>query len=55
VPEEIRSAAGAVIDGGELPGTASTVIDFTGREPKVLREGAAPSVDAIDRAFAALS
>ena len=55
VPEEIRSAAAAVVDGGELPGTASTVIDFTGAEPKVLREGAAPSVEAIDRAAAALS
>jgi L-threonylcarbamoyladenylate synthase len=55
VPEEIRSAAAAAIDGGKLPGTASTVIDFTGREPRVLREGAAPSQEAIDRAFAALS
>jgi L-threonylcarbamoyladenylate synthase len=49
VPEEIRSAAGAVLDGGKLPGTASTVIDFTGPEPKVLREGAAPSAEAIGR------
>ena len=55
VPQEIRSAAGAVLDGGELPGTASTVIDFTGPEPRVLREGAAPSIDAIDRVFPALS
>jgi L-threonylcarbamoyladenylate synthase len=55
VPEEIRSAAAVVLDGGELPGTASTVIDFTGAEPRVLREGAAPSIDAIDRVFAALS
>jgi tRNA threonylcarbamoyl adenosine modification protein (Sua5/YciO/YrdC/YwlC family) len=28
VPEEIREAADLVIDGGELPGTASTVIDL---------------------------
>lgn len=55
VPEEIRAAAAAVVDGGELPGTASTVIEFTGVEPKVLREGAAPSAEAIDRAVAALS
>jgi L-threonylcarbamoyladenylate synthase len=54
VPEEIRSAAGAVLDGGQLPGTASTVIDFTGPEPKVLREGAAPSADAIGRVLAGL-
>ena len=30
----------AALDGGELPGTPSTVIDFTGPEPVVLREGA---------------
>lgn len=55
IPEPIRSACAALVDGGELPGTASTVIDFTGSDPKVLREGAAPSADAIDRVFAALS
>ncbi len=40
VPAEIRDAAAAVVDGGELPGTPSTVIDLTGAEPRVLREGA---------------
>jgi L-threonylcarbamoyladenylate synthase len=30
----------AVVDVGELPGTPSTVIDFTGDEPRVLRQGA---------------
>jgi L-threonylcarbamoyladenylate synthase len=54
VPEEILAAA-AVVDGGRLPGTPSTVIDFTEVEPKVLREGAAPSAEAIERALAALS
>jgi len=29
-----------VVDAGELPGTPSTVIDFTGGEPRVLRQGA---------------
>ena len=29
-----------VVDVGELPGTPSTVIDFTGAEPRVLRQGA---------------
>ncbi len=48
VPDEIRAGA-ALLDGGELPGTPSTVIDFTGDEPRVLREGAAPSGDAIRR------
>jgi L-threonylcarbamoyladenylate synthase len=42
VPRELRDAAAAEIDGGELPGVASTVVDFTGDEPRVLREGAAP-------------
>jgi L-threonylcarbamoyladenylate synthase len=55
VPEEIRAAAGAVVDGGELPGTASTVIDFTDPQPRVIREGAAPAADAIERASAVLS
>jgi L-threonylcarbamoyladenylate synthase len=42
VPRELREAAAAEIDGGELPGVASTVVDFTGEEPQVLREGAGP-------------
>ena len=53
VPEEFREAAAVVLDGGELPGVASTVLDFTGREPRVLREGAASGADAIERALAA--
>ncbi len=41
VPAEILAGVSAVLDGGELPGTASTVIDVTGAEPVVvLREGA---------------
>jgi L-threonylcarbamoyladenylate synthase len=40
VPEEIRTAVGAIVDGGELPGVPSTVIDVTGPEPRVLRRGA---------------
>jgi L-threonylcarbamoyladenylate synthase len=49
VPEEIRAGCAAVLDGGELPGVPSTVIDFTGPEPKVVREGAASSAKAIER------
>jgi L-threonylcarbamoyladenylate synthase len=41
IPEEIRAACGAVVDTGELPGVPSTVIDLTGAEPRVLRQGAA--------------
>jgi L-threonylcarbamoyladenylate synthase len=33
-------AACLVVDAGDLPGTPSTVIDFTGDEPRVLRRGA---------------
>ena len=47
VPDEIRAAADALLDGGELTGTPSTVLDFTGPEPRVLREGAAPSAKAL--------
>ena len=50
VPAEIRDAVGAVVDGGELPGVPSTVIDFTGDEPRVLREGAGPVESALERA-----
>lgn len=42
VPRELREAAAAEIDEGALPGVASTVVDFTGEEPRVLREGAGP-------------
>jgi L-threonylcarbamoyladenylate synthase len=47
VPEQIREACGAVVDGGELPGTPSTVLDLTGAEPRVVREGAVPAADAL--------
>jgi L-threonylcarbamoyladenylate synthase len=44
VPELLRSAADLVIDGGELPGTPSTVVDLRRYEPdgswSVVRPGA---------------
>jgi L-threonylcarbamoyladenylate synthase len=49
VPEEIRAGCGALVDGGELPGVPSTVLDLTGAEPRVLREGAVPAVEALAR------
>jgi L-threonylcarbamoyladenylate synthase len=49
IPREILSRCAAIVDVGELPGTPSTVIDFTGPEPVVLREGAGP----VEAAFAA--
>ena len=47
VPEEIRAAVDAIVDVGPLPGTPSTVIDFTGSEPVVLREGAVSADEAL--------
>jgi len=52
IPEEIRSRA-VVVDAGELPGTPSTVLDLTGPEPTVLREGAASAAEALERLTAA--
>jgi tRNA threonylcarbamoyl adenosine modification protein (Sua5/YciO/YrdC/YwlC family) len=40
VPARIRAGCGAEVDGGRLSGTASTVVDLTGRTPVVLRQGA---------------
>lgn len=47
IPEEIWSAAGALVDAGELPGTPSTVVDLTGPAPRVLREGAVPGAQTL--------
>jgi len=55
VPAEIREQVGAVVDVGELPGTPSTVLDFSGPEPRVLRAGAAPAADALERVASALA
>jgi L-threonylcarbamoyladenylate synthase len=49
VPPEIAAAVDVVVDGGELPGTPSTVVDLTGAEPRVLREGAVPTAEALER------
>lgn len=54
VPEEFRDGAAVVLDGGKLPGLPSTVLDFSGPEPRVLREGAASGGEAIERALAAV-
>ena len=49
VPAEIRAATAALVDGGELGGAPSTVVDVTGAEPVVLREGALPGAEALAR------
>jgi L-threonylcarbamoyladenylate synthase len=54
VPEPIRRGADLVIDGGELAGTPSTVVDLRGYEAagewRIVRRGAVP--DAVIRSFA---
>jgi tRNA threonylcarbamoyl adenosine modification protein (Sua5/YciO/YrdC/YwlC family) len=52
VPAEIREACAAVVDGGRLPGTPSTVVDLTGPEPRVLREGLVSAAEVLERASA---
>jgi L-threonylcarbamoyladenylate synthase len=54
VPAEIRAGAAALVDGGELPGTPSTVVDLTGDEPRILREGAVPGDEVLRRLQAAV-
>lgn len=39
----LGSSVQLYVDAGELPGTVSTVVDATGAQPRVLREGALPA------------
>ena len=54
VPDDIRRGAAVLVDGGELPGSPSTVIDLTGEKPRILREGALPAEEALRRLDAAV-
>lgn len=49
VPEPLRAGADLVLDGGELPGTPSTVVDLRALEAhgawSVVREGAVPAAE----------
>jgi L-threonylcarbamoyladenylate synthase len=47
VPDRIREGAAAELDLGPLTGVASTVIDLTAPEPRVLREGAISAAEAL--------
>jgi L-threonylcarbamoyladenylate synthase len=49
VPPDLRERVAAVVDAGELPGTPSTVVDLTGDEPRVIREGAVSAREALAR------
>jgi L-threonylcarbamoyladenylate synthase len=50
IEPQLLGRVGAVVDAGELPGTPSTVLDFSTAEPRVIREGAAPSAAALELA-----
>jgi L-threonylcarbamoyladenylate synthase len=52
VPSEILAGVAAAVDGGELPGAPSTVIDVTGAEPLLIRAGAGDPAAAIERIVA---
>jgi L-threonylcarbamoyladenylate synthase len=49
IPPSVLAGADLVLDGGELPGTPSTVIDLRDYEEHrrwhILRQGALPAVD----------
>jgi L-threonylcarbamoyladenylate synthase len=45
VPDDLRRLCDVVVDGGELAGMPSSVIDVTGPEPVVLRRG--PDADSL--------
>jgi tRNA A37 threonylcarbamoyladenosine synthetase subunit TsaC/SUA5/YrdC len=49
IPEQLLAGVAAVVDAGPLRGVPSTVIDCTGPEPIVVREGAVPAAEALAR------
>jgi L-threonylcarbamoyladenylate synthase len=49
VPPRIRAGCAAELDLGALPGTPSTVVDLSGGEPRILREGAVSEAEALRR------
>jgi L-threonylcarbamoyladenylate synthase len=49
VPQELVAAAAATVDGGGLGGAPSTVVDLTGPEPTILREGAVSTRVVLER------
>jgi L-threonylcarbamoyladenylate synthase len=53
VPGRLLDACPA-LDEGPLPGIPSTIVDLTGPEPRVLREGAVPAEEALARVRVAL-
>lgn len=52
VDETLGDAVDLVLDGGRCDGDPSTVVDCTGQEPKLLREGRVPWAELRDAFFA---
>jgi L-threonylcarbamoyladenylate synthase len=48
VPDEIREQA-VLVDGGELPGVPSTVVELTTDQFRIVREGAVPAREVLER------
>jgi L-threonylcarbamoyladenylate synthase len=49
VPVEIRTGANLVLGAGELPGVPSTVVDLTGEQWRIVREGALSTAEVASR------
>jgi L-threonylcarbamoyladenylate synthase len=49
VPAAIAATVETIVDGGELPGVPSTVIDLTGSRPRILREGAIAAAETLEQ------
>ena len=49
IPARIIKGCAAVVDGGELPGTPSTIVDLTGSEPQIVREGMVSAAETLAR------
>ena len=52
-PQDVPPRDCPLLDGGDLPGVPSTVVDVTGDAPRILREGAVPAEEALSRIRAA--
>jgi L-threonylcarbamoyladenylate synthase len=55
VPDSIRAGCGAELDAGTLPGTASSVLDFSADPPRIIRRGAGDVEAALAAVEAALA
>lgn len=55
VPARLLEGVAVAVDGGELPGAPSTVVDLTGSEPVILRVGAADAALTLSRIADALT